>query len=288
MKHYVIIFVLSCSIMFSCSENKQEQIEKLQMENTAFKSRLKEKDSVLLSFMESITNIEQNLVQIRERELSIAVRNKEKNSKNLVEYKKRILSDIETIDKLILDNKKKISELNSLLRSSKNENIRIKNAMDVMKKSLENKLTEQEQAIALLKTELQIKTADIKTLTVDVEVLKDEKKELSDALHKGYYVIGDFQDLREKEVLSKKGGLLGIGRSIALEDNFSTNSFNEVDTREFSTISIEGRKVEIITAHNTGSYAIEQQGEDGSKLLVISDPDKFWEKSHYLVVLTKN
>lgn len=287
MKYYVIILLLGSSILFSCSNEKQEQVEQLQAEKLEFKSKLQAKDSALLDFMESISNIEKNLVQIREREMNIVLKNREKDPQNLIQHKKDILNDIKVIDKLILENKNRILGLNASLIKVNSENSRLKNFIDDMKSDLENKIQKQEDAIVLLKTELQAKASDIKNLTADIEILKDEKEGLVNKINEGYYLVSDFQDLKSKAVLEKDGGIFGIGASMVLEDDFSTSYFNKIDIREVSMFPIEAKKVELITSHNTDSYAIKSV-DKGKSMLLISDPVKFWEKSHYLVVVTKN
>jgi hypothetical protein len=61
-----------------------------------------------------------------------------------------------------------------------------------------------------------------------------------------------------------------------------------VDIRTISTIPVHSKKVELVTKHPTDSYEIVLD-EDAKQVdkLVILNPDKFWESSKLLVMVTK-
>jgi len=64
------------------------------------------------------------------------------------------------------------------------------------------------------------------------------------------------------------------------------DNFTKIDYTQISTIPVNSKKVELVTTHPDGSYKIEKNNDLVSDIL-ITDPEKFWSASKYLVVLTK-
>ena len=58
--------------------------------------------------------------------------------------------------------------------------------------------------------------------------------------------------------------------------------FTKADRRTLNEIPLHSKKAELMTNHPKGSYEIVDQG--GSKVLHILSPDRFWEKSNFLVI----
>ena len=50
------------------------------------------------------------------------------------------------------------------------------------------------------------------------------------------------------------------------------------------TLNADIRKLEFATTHSAGSYEI-KEGDSGTVVINITDPEKFWEGSSYLVII---
>jgi hypothetical protein len=59
-----------------------------------------------------------------------------------------------------------------------------------------------------------------------------------------------------------------------------------IDTREVTRIPIAAKRWEIITNQDPSSYDLELT-DNRTEWLVITDPDKFWSKSKYLVIVVR-
>ena len=71
-----------------------------------------------------------------------------------------------------------------------------------------------------------------------------------------------------------------------LRDDFNSEKFNKIDITATTTIPISGATAELVTNHPSDSYVIEGDEEKSVDRLVIIDPDRFWNSSKYLVVVT--
>jgi len=112
---------------------------------------------------------------------------------------------------------------------------------------------------------------------------KDQLAALQEAeLNTAYYVVGSSKDLREKGVLTKEGGIVGIGATEKMRtEGLNKEPFQQIDLSQTSAVMVGAKKARLATPHPHGSYTLENGGEK----LVILDKDEFWSLSKYLVVV---
>ncbi len=98
-----------------------------------------------------------------------------------------------------------------------------------------------------------------------------------------YYMVGTRDELTRTRVVEKKGGVLGIGSTLRLSDKLEDRYFQTADFMIMKEIALGNTgKVIIITTHPKNSYLI--VNTPGEKFLKITNPEKFWSASNYLVV----
>ena len=110
--------------------------------------------------------------------------------------------------------------------------------------------------------------------------------EQANKIHTAYYTVGNYKKLRDKQVRAKKGGTRGMGKSATVVPTIKDDNFTRIDYTQVSTIPVNSKKAELVTTHPVGSYKIEKENDKISDI-VITDPEKFWSASKYLVVMTK-
>ena len=291
MKHLLIVAVLATTL-FSCN---QGELQSLRQENQQLLNEAAEKDSAMVTFMESFNEIEQNLAEIRERELNIALKNDE-SGENSGGVQAQIKEDIRVINELISENKKTIEDLNQQLKSTKGRNVELNRMLVRLKDQLNTQIEEKDQQIALLKDDLQKMNFTVEELNSDLDTLRQVNSELAlsneekeqmieeqvSQINTAYIALGTDKELQETNIITKEGGFLGIGRTEKLSGNLDESSFTKIDIRETKTIPVEGKKIELVTPHPADSYKI--NGEDKIESIEITQPDKFWNNSKYLVV----
>ncbi len=288
----IFIAVAFSVILFSCN---QKELTKLKEENQELLAQTEEKDSTLVVFMESFSEIEQNLAEIRERELNIALANRE-NKTNNSQVQQQIQEDIQAINQLIADNKQTIQDLNAQLEQSKGKNVQLNKMLAKLKDQLTVQIEEKDQQIALLKDDLQRMNFTITELSADLDTMKYNNEALAqdnqlkqstiqekvNELNTAYVALGSKKELEQEKIIIKEGGFLGIGKTEKLAANLDTNHFQKVDIREITSIPVAAKKIELVTSHPADSYQI--KGDDRIEAIEITDPAKFWINSKYLVV----
>lgn len=276
----LIITALFALSLFSCTNTSSEQ-DKAALDSLKFANdSLQNSVSKMLS---TFNDIQSNLSEIKQRQGYIEYIDINDGEE---EIEQKILSDIEVINSLMIQNEEKVKSLEKQLANSKFKS----NEFRELIKNLNIQLEQQNNEIARLNGLLKDKNITIAKLYFSVDSLKyasslkDRKIEGKiDELNEGFFAIGTFKELKEKNVLSKEGGLLGIGRSEKLNDNFNKEYFTKVDIREQDAFLIYAKDAKLVTAHPTSSYEF-HKSEKQVDSLVITKPDEFWRASKYLVI----
>ncbi len=248
--------------------------------------------------------IETNLASIREHEGMIAegFANPENGSNLLPE--ERIQNEIDYIKNLIDENNKLIASLNDQI-DSKNSRIA---GYERTVKDLQTRVTQYQEQLNQLVAEKEALQQDLDNTILDrnnlaekVDVLGnevamknsilDEKNrqmiETENTLHTAYYRVGTAKTLKELEIIQKEGGFLGINRVKSLTENPDAELFTKIDTRQVTRIPIDAKRWEIVTDQDPSSYEMEFENNN-AEWLVITNPEKFWSKSKYLVIVVRD
>ena len=278
------IILSVCLFAFGCKDYKS-QVERLEEEKKAMAYQAAYKDSSIEAFMTTINEIEQNLQAIEAKQ-NIIKRNT-KDGELKAGNKERINSSIAAINQLMDDNKAMIDKLNQQVRTSKVKIAQFDKMIGNLNEELAYKNTELEE----MNQKLLALNTKVETLTVEVDTLRKEgeaKTQLIEtqtaSLNKAYYTLGTSKELQGKQVITKEGGFLGIGKEEVMKDDFNASAFTPVDITQTATIELDAKDATLVTTHPSDSYKLERQ-EDQVKEIVITDPEKFWSASKYLVVM---
>jgi predicted RNase H-like nuclease (RuvC/YqgF family) len=279
------IILSACVLAFGCTDYKS-QVEKLTLEKEALAYETHFKDSAINSFVQSFNEIEENLREVELKQNVIVKSTADGELKK--QSKERINASIAAINVLMEENRTKIAELSKQLKNSKVKVARF----DKMVASLNEQLEQKNAELAQLNAELANLNTTVATLNTTVDTLKMDVAAKSTvietqttALNKAYYTTGTSKELETKQVISKEGGFLGLGKAKQLKQDFNPNVFTTIDKTQTSTIELVGKDAKLVTNHPTGSYKIERNEKEEVKDIVITDPEKFWSASKYLVVM---
>ncbi len=275
------------TILFACNtEELENKIAELEAEKVEAADQLTGKEELIVDFIGSLNEIEGNLAKIKERENIITAKFDKGNMEMDNNMKDQIMGDIDLINNLLLENREKMAALNSKLAKSKQEsNLKIKE-LETMVEGLALRMQQKDGEIAELHTQLAEANKQLMVLFEEYNNRIEELGDKEDELNTAYYCYGSAKELQEQGVISKKGGLLGIGKTAKLSDDFNKDYFTKVDISLVKHIDLMSKKVKIVSNHPTESYEIE--GEDGSaERLVILDSEAFWSSSKYLVMVVE-
>ena len=87
------------------------------------------------------------------------------------------------------------------------------------------------------------------------------------------------REVRTTERTVKDGDVLKTG-------DFNKDYFTQIDIRTVKEIKLYSKSAEMLTNHPAGSYTL-QKDQRGEYVLRITDPNKFWSVSKYLVIKVK-
>ena len=294
MKKLLFVFVIPVMLLASGCNQSKEEIAKLKATNDSLILVGAEKDSTVTMFVSSFNEIQSNLDSIKMKEKVIS-KATEGNSELKSRTKDQIISDINMIYKLQQDNRRMVASLRSKLKNAGSQAAEMEKMIDNLSKQIEEK----DVQIAQLKDDLakvNIQVADLTTkvddLNTSVDNLSTENKakqqaieEKTAALNTAYYVIGTTKELKDKKIVTKEGGFIGLGRSKELTPDVDKKSLTKVDITTLRAIPIMKKKVEVLTSHPKDSYRI--TGKNQADSLVITNQKEFWSLSKVLVLNVK-
>ena len=283
----LIIAALIVNSMYKNEQNKHQAI--VENQKRSYTQVITSRDSVINEWMLTFDEIEKDLSTVKEKENIITMKSSDKEFSK--DKKEQILKDIEYINTVLDQNKKKIASLTTQL---KNSGATIK-GLQIKIAELEATMKERETEIADLKTVLSKKDFEIGQLNARMTeqqtaiVQKDQTISTQTAeINKAYYVIGTYKALRDKGVISKEGGFLGLGKKESLHQNFSDNVFTQIDITQVKSIPVNSKDAKLITSHPSSSYELVRDKDNKVTSIEIKDPSQFWKISKYAVVEIKN
>ena len=68
--------------------------------------------------------------------------------------------------------------------------------------------------------------------------------------------------------------------------DFNRNYFTKIDYRVTKTIKLYSKSATLMTSHPADSYSLDKDS-NGQYVLRITNPDRFWSMSKYLVITVK-
>lgn len=296
----LLFFGVGASIIMAKQYNEKADIEtRAQVD----RENMQEDQLALLN------EIEQNLAEITAHENLVRINLAEEEPHGPLTSEERIQQEIAIIADLIDQNNALIEDLqgqlnknNDELASYSDKNKRLEKKLRTFTKRVDEleKLNAQlaadgeelKEMNTKLASDLELKSMENEFLTANftgqAEVLQAKNNEiqlLSTELNTSYYLVGDYKELKEMDIVEKEGGIIGIGGTKELKDDFDKKQFIPIDKMNYTTIPVFSKKAELATNHPTNSYKW-VEGDDGVKYLEITKPAAFWESSKYLVILT--
>lgn len=281
MNRILIAFVVSVIALSSgCSSEKtnekNEFKDSLIAVNADLIKQLEERDKLIKSFMEGFGEIQSNLEEVRNKQLSV-----KKNSGQKGQFEKQaILDNIKAIDLLMQKNKQTIVTLKEQLKQSSSSNL---DGYENFITSLETMLSEKDKEIYSLLGNLNDVNDELGSMISMYKEAKTDVNIKNKKLNTAWYTAGTTKELVKKGVITNEGGFIGLGKMKKLSQNFNTQNFSEVDISKLKMIKVEAQKVKLITTHAADTYSIVKTDEGVS--LYILNAEKFWSVSKYLVVL---
>ena len=281
-KLLIAAIVLSASSLFttSCESAEKEGnplADSLSGVNGELSGKLSEKEAAVQEFVSAFNEIQDNLNAIKEKEKIVSGHNQSGDVKSKEES---IKEDIQAIYDLLSKNKSRISSLSKKLKASNSKIV----GLEKMIETLQAQIDAKDGEISELKAQLESKNIELSNIVMNLENSEAESSSKTVKLNTAYYAIGTSKELKEKNVITKEGGFIGMGKSTKLKDDFNKEYFTKIDASQVTSINIGAKKAKIVTSHPSSSYKL--IGEKTIERIEILNVEDFWSNSKYLVIIT--
>lgn len=275
-----LLFV--CSLSFNNCKNEEDKgnplADSLKNVNNEMSSQLNEKSAALQEFIESFNEIQENLNSIKEKEKVVS--SMASNKGDVKNKGNQIKEDIQAIYDLMAKNKNRIGSLSEKLKQS---NLKLA-GLEKMIDNLQQSLTLKDEEIGELKARMEGLNIELANLNTNYKVVESESAAKTEALNTAYYAIGTNKELKEKKVISKEGGFIGLGKSTKVSADFNKEYFTRINIESTQSINIGAKKARLLTNHPSNTYRF--VGEKPIERIDIINPKEFWAASKYLVIVT--
>lgn len=278
----IIFALLILPLFVACN---QKELKQLKEQNLQLTELAKQKEVAINEFVATLNSIEENLEIIKEKEKIVAI-DSETPTKS---QKQKIAKDITAINNLLEQNRTKLTELDKKLRGSWYQNSKLRKLTERLKADVAQKeadIAALKEQVANLNTQVEGLNTNVTKLNTAVDQLTTENADQAitismktTSMNTAYYVVGSGSELKAKNVISKKGGIIGIAAATVLNENANTKEFKKIDITETTLIPVEGKKITLVTSHPTNSYKFEV-----GMGITITNADEFWKSSKFLVV----
>lgn len=285
MKKLFFSLMATCLLMtvFSCGNGStatQQQMDSLQAaydQRNADYENLNEYLTVIANGLDSIAVQEGQLFASSGESPSLS---REQIAKNLEAYKKTLASQrqqIAALEKKLKNSNAATAHLRTIIQSL-NEQIAAKDAeLDQLRKELSNRNVSIEYLMASMKSLQDKSNRQQQTITQQESALQAK----DDQINEGFVKMGPKSELKKLGLLS--GGSL-LKKSKVDYDNMDKKLFQRIDIRKTQRIEIPFKKAKILTAVPSDSYSMEQR--DDYNYLIITNVERFWSVSNYLIIQT--
>lgn len=283
-----ILIIMAFYLLLACDQKKISQLEtemsQLKKQNELIREQSASKDAFVEEYTSTLNEVYDNLEKIRKREGIITGFSQKIEGEKQPQVKQEMLNNIKSIDSYINRSKKKLSLLRSRFKESQ---ITSKSFEETIQK-LTKELEEKEIYIARLGARIDSLNQKVAEANSDIQKRDLIIEEQHAQLNVAHYIIGTDSELEQKNIITEKGGFIGIGTTTVLAENLDDQHFEQADILQTTNISIAGNidDIEIISGHSRDSYQLLKTDEQ-TTMLEIKDPDLFW-KRRYLVILTKS
>ena len=278
---FAIVFFLIFNLVFTSCKSGDEKEENpladsLNGENSNLKGQLSEKEVALQQFVTAFNEIQTNLNEIKEKEKLIAGSTAGGDIKSKEE---QIKLDIQAIYDLMGKNKSRIRNLNKKLKDADSK---IK-GLDELVANLEKQLDEKDAEIVKLKSSIEQLNIELSNLNLSYNELSQESEVKEQKLQTAFYAMGTLKELVANNVVTKEGGFIGMGKTASLKNDFNKDYFTKINITEFKSLSLNAKKVKIVSNHPSSSYTL--VGQKPVEKLEIKNSEEFWSNSKFLVLI---
>jgi chromosome segregation ATPase len=274
---YISAFAI---VLAACTDNSKQvqELQTLHIQDSLLTRQAQGKDSAITSYVKTLDEIQNNIDSIKSKEKILTLSGK------TGEQPHSIVDEIKTLDQRIVWENRRIYQLERKLKKEDKKDYDLQKVI----KHLTAELAEKDAQIADLQTKLAQTNASLKTVTQQfddsITVIHKQREEIDamrSTINTVYYTIGTEKQLKEENIVTKEGKVIGLGGATELQAGANNDHFTQVDMTKLNAIPLKGKFEKLVTIHPESSYNV-----SGDTLHII-DAANFWNHSKYLVIIVK-
>ena len=285
MKKNSILMILATIALSACLDNNNVANSSLQQERDSLQRALTQRDNELNDIMGIVNDVQEGISQINEAEGRVTIAD---GSPESASQREVIQENMKFIQEAMQQNRELIEQLKAKFQTSNINADKMKKAIENLQKQIETqsqRIQELEASLAEKDAKLLAQGEEITTLNESVSSLTAENKAKSQTLaeqeaelNSAWFVFGTKAELKEQRILSKG--------DVLTESDYNKDYFTKIDIRNDKDIKLYSKNANILTNHPSDSYKL-AKNNDGLYELHITNPNKFWSASKYLVIQVK-
>ncbi len=276
MKNTFLVLIAIISLV-ACKDKDTSQLDRLKAESRTLIEYQIEKNKEIALFKAHLNDIQSNLEKIKSKEASLSAWVDDDDLEN----SGGILSDLETIQELMDENRFKIGKLNNILKGKDKKLNQYQTSLKIIQDDFES----QGHRLETLSCEIADREIEIGLLALEQIKTLEAVEQLNNEMNEAWFAYGTFKELAEKDVAIKKGGILGLGAVKTLNEDFNQEYFTKVDIRNTEVIPLYCTEAKLLSSHPKDSYRF--VGTDKIDSIKILDSEKFWATSKHLAIITQ-
>jgi len=282
----MVLGLMASFALAACNSGPSEGEIAARAETDRLKSELQGRDSLIGEMALSFDDIEKNIALMDDREKLLG---ENAGGELNVDKREKIVRDLQLMNGLMQESRDRVADLTERLDKSKIEAGGLRKKL----KSLDLMLASRDSSISTMKDELlardfKIEQVNSQLTAIELEMVKRGAiiEQQTNEMNTAWYVVGTSKELEEQGVVTRTGGLIGIGKTAAVNGDVASDRFKSLDVRRTSRVPLGVKKAHLVTEHPKSSYSIVKEGDELA-YLEIKDPAAFWKMSKYMVVEVK-
>lgn len=276
----ILVVALAAGLLTTSCVEKSKKYQQLLAEKEAAVVENQNIEREYNNALGVIADVENNLQALREAEGLLLM-----NSEN-ASQRDQLNSQLIQIKEAMAQNNAKLDSLNKVLQNSNRSNKELRATVKKLQNQIEEKtkvidslqvqLNERDTQIAGLNTRVDNLNSDLAKVNADNDAKNQIISEQVAEMNTVYYIAANKKSLKENGILTSK---------YILRENVPTEMFTKSDKRDLNEITIEAKKVVVLSSHPMSSYTINKT--ETTNVLQITNPEQFWSVTKYLVISTK-
>ena len=280
-----ILYVVVCALSLGACNMTGGQQDAIQQERDSLQRIINEKDMELDDIMGTFNEVQEGIRRINEAEGRVTIAD---SSPEGASSRDIIRENMEFIQQAMQQNRDMIAQLQEKLKNSSIKATKLQKTIENLQSQIDvqaARIQELEASLAEKDALIEAQGDAIAGLSNDVASLTEENRAKNEKvqaqekeLNTAWFVFGTKSELKEQKILTS-GDVLKSG-------DFNKDYFTKIDIRYDKDIKFYSKSAQLLSTHPAGSYQLTKD-KQGLYEIHISDPQKFWSVSKYLVVQVK-